>query len=590
MEAFTNTTQSRTEPQNESHPVKDFLEACGLDVNHFPVLKLIFESNEKELRTNRICVPLRIPGSNDHVYESFFRILRVLEVPLPSGSGHRKFLEIEWIIEPEPFLEKDLHPANSFLASEMSCPSCRIHFVSEPQLINDSTTQISCPQCLQQWVCNFQLNGQNGKFTRLLLDLMQKDPNEFEQLLKNWTEQPVTAGDSFYYGFFPFSFEKLEGSSSLEWLFGGNHGWSSLSNGGSRTFESLARGFLNSISLSHFKNHRLSSNSATLETTDIQIKTDIQPKEESVSGNHLSIVNSISKIPKSSAKKASEGASAYVSDNTKKISHSFSWEPTEFTGVNTVTAIYGRRRFPFGKTVAASLGLILFVGLFIYNYSSPSSATSVTQVSSVIINHPVQILAPEQAPTIPVESPSALPAMAEVAAEAKAETLPIEVAHEKIQKKTEAKIEPKSNPLIAAKIETKDTVKKLRKSLQKENSDKSESKVKSLAKAEEKISPVNPNELKAEKIDSGYREGMLHLKLHQGKEAIVAFQNVIDLDPKNADSYRGLGLAYFYDQQYAPAVKSFEKYLAMTSAGPLRQSVEEMLKLLREKATASLEH
>lgn len=129
-----------------------------------------------------------------------------------------------------------------------------------------------------------------------------------------------------------------------------------------------------------------------------------------------------------------------------------------------------------------------------------------------------------------------------------------------------AKSARKSQKAISAKRESENAVRKLRKSLQDDRPAKQSNK----------------------DLDATYRQGMLHLKLQQGKEAAEDFENIVKVDPENAPSLRGLGLAYYFDQKFDLAVMALEKYLNISKNAVDRESVEKMIQILREKvATAS---
>src|SRR5687768_15851853 len=106
---------SFTEPDLGIHPLKAFLRQAGIDVATFPKVMLYVETGGQALKSQRVYMPIPSPRSKEIVYESFFRIVRTLEVPSSTGRGHRKFLEIEWTISEEPQVEEERHAALSFV-------------------------------------------------------------------------------------------------------------------------------------------------------------------------------------------------------------------------------------------------------------------------------------------------------------------------------------------------------------------------------------------------------------------------------------------------------------------------------------------
>lgn len=88
-----------------------------------------------------------------------------------------------------------------------------------------------------------------------------------------------------------------------------------------------------------------------------------------------------------------------------------------------------------------------------------------------------------------------------------------------------------------------------------------------------------------QELDMAFRQGMLHLKMQQGEQAITEFKKALALDPRHAESYRGLGLAFVYEQKYAEAIAAFESYLQKSNAkAPDRASVKQLLNTLKERA------
>ena len=58
------------------------------------------------------------------------------------------------------------------------------------------------------------------------------------------------------------------------------------------------------------------------------------------------------------------------------------------------------------------------------------------------------------------------------------------------------------------------------------------------------------------------KDGTGYLEDGNYKEAVTAFQKAVDEGKKTAEAYRGLGMAYYEQEDYASAKDAFEKALA----------------------------
>jgi tetratricopeptide (TPR) repeat protein len=532
VEPSTQSSQT-TDPAHTGHPLKQFLQSCGFNISNFPILRFIIEVSDRSLRTHRICIPIRFIENQKNIFETYFRIARVQEIPIIGSSRHRKFLEIEWLIDPEAYTDNELHSAVSFLASELSCPSCRANFAPKPIFIDDVTAKISCPQCLQDW--NLQAKRSSAEhLPTLLLDMFRKEPDKTRELLARWTEQPVEASDSFYYSIFPYHFEQLEQSPSLELILNELPVYSALSNGPSGNFEILIRGFINHLSRAGLIEKRLPS---ALEKTDIQIKN-IADADSSQNAQVIPF-----------AKAPLELSSNLLYDAiAKKKIESFAWNPDQFT--DSKKAPPTQSTFKRGISIAVAATLFLSIGLSAYLYQG--------QTSHPIAEVPLKIEIAE----LPSDS---LVQDSEQRVEQKSE------APRKIEKLPEQQesLRPVTVPKVPdPKSASKNVVQELRKTIREEHA-------------------ASPAKNKKTTLDAAYRQGMMHLKLQQGREAAEDFENILKIDPANTSSYRGLGLAYYFDQKYDLSVKAFEKYLELAKNGDDRESIEKMLKILRERATTA---
>ncbi len=268
MKTGNSTERSLTQPDLGTHPVKSFLHECGMDTSGFPSFRLLIETTEKYIRSSGLRIPLRIPGQPGLIYESYCRILRVLEVPAITKTHHRKFLEIEWSIEEVPVLETESHPSLFFLAGETACPSCRESFQPHPDIIDEVSVRIVCPQCLHQWIMKIESGlKSNVAGVQLLLDAFYENPSHLRRALRE--EHPGTAET-----YFPVAFEAWNSGSSLDWLFGDQKGWFAITAPGEINLEVLGKSLINTFCKEYFIKSRLTNSADPLEQTEITRKED----------------------------------------------------------------------------------------------------------------------------------------------------------------------------------------------------------------------------------------------------------------------------------------------------------------------------
>lgn len=550
---------SATEPEPSTHPAKSFLHSVGLDVSDFPHIRFLIEVAEKSIRVGRCIIPLRLPDQPGYVYETVARIVRVLEVPATGGKGHRKFLEIEWIIADEPSIDEHNHPALSFLAAQVECASCREVFIPDPEVMSATSVRLACPNCLNYWSVSVAPSQIKTDTPELILDLFHKDQSKLRGLVTRWTDGPVASHDKVYYSFFPFHFENWNEGSSLEWLFDETRGWSALSNGQQSDFDNLIRGFLNLISLEHFKTTFSKSTSSQLDQTEIQRKTEIIRREETVRKaaqqvlQPLPDIERVPQIPKAEFAMADTQTEMTVTPirGPQRAEARFSWTapntavksvPLEKTNSKKISSSSNGTYFAVG---AAAIALIIVATVLIYHRATAPAQIQMSTASEVVVKS-----APTEAPLVQVVAAS--PPPAQQAAPAPVKSIP-------------------DLPKIA--LPSKAVVQKAEKmaavAQKKEEQEFKES-------AEQK-------RLREIAIDSSFRQGMLHLKLQQAKEAISEFKKVLSLDPKHAESFRGLGLAHVYEQDFEQAISSLTRYLALAGNSYDRSSVEELIATLRER-------
>ncbi|MBN8554812.1 MAG: hypothetical protein J0L93_05150 [Deltaproteobacteria bacterium] len=519
--------RSFTVPDPVEHPVKSFFENAGLDVSRFPQITFLLETTEKQFRAHKVCLPIRLPNQIGYVYEAACRVLKTLEVPLPA-SGHRKFLEIEIQIEEIPIHEDDFHETLAFLASEILCISCREVFNPDPEIVDQNAVKVTCPDCLSSWLVKIEQPGRLLKPTSLLLDLYQENPSNLAVKYNDWESQPIQADDEEYYSIFPYHFDYSENSSATEYLFGEVPTWKSLSNGTTRDFESLCKGFLNSITMNFFRNTKLLAPIARLDQTEIQRKSEITKKTTEAE---------ILKQTEKSESKAIEWPVPNILSLPKPASvTSNASKPYSLKDKVSRTA--------FALAGAAALGFIIAV--LLDNIPKPSNSNSLNKEAA-------RLESEISSATNSIPSAANIQTPSE-----KAEANSIE----SIQSRAHSLSLEKTSPIPAQPHFPKNQE----------------------TPQQKKLAEAEKNRL--EQIENSFRQGMLHLKLQQTAQAALEFQHVIDLDPANAASYRGLGLSYVYDQRFEDAIKAFEKYLKISKESFDRTSVEELIQSLKERLVA----
>jgi hypothetical protein len=542
-----------TEPERLPHPVKEFLGRCGVNVSEFPYVRFLIESSEKEIRSGRLYVPLRIPSEPGYIYDSIIRITRVLEIPAVSGVGHRKFLELEWEIDEHPVPEDALHDAIQFLGHEVMCPKCRELFNPDPDILDAYSIRIECSQCLFEWMIRATAVENNDTRVPLLLDLLRADPASMRRYLRQWDQQPIEPTNAFYFSYFPFHFDALEEKSSMDLLFGDQKGLVALSNGIGNDFELLAKGLMNQVTLEYFKRSEFSTPTQALDKTEIQRKEDIRAIAEEIPEN-TPIVRVIT----------SGETTEHIVLNGFETQKSLRFNSPSRIVEKPPTRI----RSQIIKYAYVSLGLFAlgFIGFVI---SKNINVSEIEKLSSKVLEEYERAEKAHAAKITPVKTTEANPAR----------------TMNEIMRADPVAIAPATTPTVVAPIAP--TPKENQPAKVQNKTKASALKEKTIAKLPApKISEAD-QKLKAERVESFYRQGMLHLKLQQSREAEDEFRQVLDIDPKHAPAYRGLGLAYVYDQRFTEAITAFEKYLKMAGDDFDKDSIEELVQTLRDRAANS---
>lgn len=540
---------SQTQPERPQHPIKEFLDRCGADVSEFPFVRFLIETSEKEIRSGRLYIALRIPSEPGYIYDSIIRITRVLEIPAISGEGHRKFLELEWEIDEHPVPEDSLHDAIQFLGTEVMCPKCRELFNPDPDIIDQYSIRVECSQCLFAWNIKATALEKADARVPLLLDLLRADPASMRRYLRQWDQQPIDPTNSLYFSYFPFHFENLEEQSSLDLLFGEQAGLVALSNGVGQDFELLARGLLNQISVEYFRRSEFSTPTQSLD------KTEIQRKERETVKIHedLPEVTPIVRVtPIEDQFEIKDNSIEPVVDTPRVL---------KFT-----TPIPSDRFVAHQKAKEPIAARLAFVGIgvvsILFIFYIVSKNMQITPSEPVAQTTPNALTTADESKTSPASLEQLKPVETNRSNE-DSKLLDQALAATRTEAKQEVKKEV-SKPIKRAPVAREEVA----------------------PKPSPKSSPAD-EKLKAERVETFYRQGMLHLKLQQSKEAESEFQQVIELDPKHAPAYRGLGLAFVYDQRFNEAISAFEKYLKTTQDNFDRDSIEELIQTLRERAANS---
>ncbi len=545
------TQGSTTVADGAQHPVHDLLKELGFDVSRFPVVRCVLETSEKDIRVGRMIFPLRVPAQPGYVYDSIARITRTLEIPQTGQKSHRKFLEIEWVISEIPTIDEDNHAALSFLAAQLECVWCHEPFIPDPEVINESSVRISCPNCLNYWSVSVASQSKKSKTPELLLDLFQRDMAKLKKFILRWTDGPVSSHDKNYFQYFPFNFEGWTEQTSKDLLFEDSFGWTSLSNGGAKDFESLFRGFINSLSVDYLRTLFASMASSQLEQTEIQRKTDVAKKEEAA---RLAIQEIIPTAPPAPSEQFEQTENTPTQKQSAAMAGSqrFSWaQPTtQVKEFDPATVPPPSARPGVSKSLLAAglfFAAVLIGAILVVTQESTPVATSLSS------NVTPSAQAPEATTTQVLQNQSVTP-------------LPAEVTP------SEQSTEAMNQQILAAREIVRD-----------DNSSKS--KVSANAKKKSQRVAQTLNREQVEIVDSAFRQGMLHLKLQQAREAISEFQKVLALNPKHAGAHRGLGLAEVYEQNFDNAIRALSQYLELSRNPYDKDSVEELIATLKERTT-----
>jgi len=564
-------TISETLTERAAHPVSLFLQACGLQKSQFPTVRLIVETGETYLQQNPVFVPLRIPDRSGFVYETYFRVIRVVEVPHSQDSKHRRFYEIEWKIQEAALLESEYHKLFSFISGEVECPDCRLLFIPDPVMVDPGTLRISCPSCLEDWTLQLSA-GKRRQQAKLITDSYYSDPSSLRRTMELWASPFEAKRDNNYQDYFPLEFEAWGEAGSHEWVFGDNPGFRLKLSSESTTLENVARSLINHFALKYFSNRAHLRPSSKLETTEIQRKSRVEVKNRMEAqfaqdfliseGPALENVSTAPALNESSLPEAHSMRERYSAIGVRESDWISSQK--EITVIKSMSILDSRpvraRRVPSQLlilTVSFFLSLSLIAGILSYFIVTRSHQQKVARSEA-------ENLSKVESPSGPKENIGPAAALDD-ALKPEAPSVESPQAVEPVAKPIPVKLEEKVLP--APKIVEPVQVQ--------------ESAIESV----ETEKPSSPNFAKMALIDAGFRQAMLHLKLQQSKEAIAEFKRVIELDPRHKTAFRNLGVAYVYEKRFPEAIKSFERYLSLTtgSADPDRDEVQALVSSLKER-------
>ncbi|PIR23054.1 MAG: hypothetical protein COV44_04855 [Deltaproteobacteria bacterium CG11_big_fil_rev_8_21_14_0_20_45_16] len=569
-------TISETLTERAAHPVALFLLACGLQKSQFPTVRLIVETGDTYLQQNPVFVPLRIPGRSGFVYETYFRVIRVVEVPHPQESQHRRFYEIEWKIQEAPLLESEYHKLFSFISGEVECPDCRLLFIPDPVMIDSDALRISCPSCLENWTLQLSASKRRQQ-AKLITDSYYSDPSSLRRAMELWASPFEVKSENNYQDYFPLEFEAWGEAGSHEWVFGDNPGFRLKLSSEVTTLENVARSLINHFALKYFSNRSHLRPSSKLETTEVQRKSrvEIKTRMEAQFAQDFLIPDdaiTVGASTEAASKEASSLDAHTMFERQSTIGVRQRDETSSAKEITVITAVpildsrpLKTARVPSQLlilTVSFFLSLSLIAGILSYFIvtRSPREESMKDNSATPVNERKAQSIIEVARPTAAVdEALKPETSTDEAAQDAKAQDSVVVESQVPARLEEEALPTPKiieSAPVADSVIDSVEVEK-----------------------------PSSPNFAKMALIDAGFRQAMLHLKLQQSKEAIVEFEKVIDLDPRHKTAFRNLGVAYVYEKRFPEAIKTFERYLALTtgSTDPDREEVRTIVSSLKER-------
>jgi len=440
-------------------------------------------------------------------------MIRIIEMPSSENSGHRKFIEMEWKIDENPLLEAEFHPAFSFVSGEVECPSCKTLFVADPQIIDEFSIQMTCPSCMHHWGVKIESPCFQNPKVVLLTDHFYKNYADIRREVKNWSTSKDKRGIKTYRQFFPCEFQAWDSKGSLEWFFGDRAGYKKTDLEEVADFEVLSKCFINFIALEYLNlpsDRRISSK---LETTEVHRKSEVQLKQTDLNAETPVPTFRPSRTP------------------TPEVNPARTLEAKDFTRFSLGEPTYIRRSSLSRNMMLMGLSFLLSLMLMgaLFGYFIYQSKLSEAYLARQQRLHHVktQLISPKRSnPIQKLTNASVTQTKTQPSVEQSLEPVSVTAQNKREQKTAEA------NPKLAKSAQTDGDIAK-----------------RALA-------------------DANFRQGILHLKLQQSKEAAADFEKVVALDTRNKEAYKNLGLAYIYQKEFKKALYSLRVYLRLSKKSP----------------------
>jgi tetratricopeptide (TPR) repeat protein len=556
-------TASTTWATKVSHPVRQYLESAGLDVSEFPRLKILIEVDYFFDRVYWVRIPLRLPANPGWTHEFIFRVVRTMELPREDLSGHQKFVELECTISEEPIPFEELHLSTYFLPEFMECPTCRHRFPSNTKIINQKQVEIHCAQCLNQWVLNVEPKATEKAEIRILTDQYFVEPGKLTKWIESASSPQDKSQPMIFKSFFSVIFTK-EISSEASVIFRNSPNFlRSRHDSNTSQFADFIKSLFNSWAFSSLRIY-LSERKSGLEETDICRKSQLKNQDpgslkDSEEFEMMRLAPTVVSVKSSEPFFASfQGVDSSKPQEFHKNSSNqkaavFAFAGAAFVFLTIISYFFFERSHRIQKESAdqvlemapRQLAKNLSTNSVDDRIISDSQSVKNSKENEKLLVKQTELLAQE----IPAdfEKPNMI---LEESAQPPVAVKAVNVAKEKPRSAENAIIEKGS-----------------REHKQKVDNDKT--------------MVVDP---RSTLVEAGFRQGVLHLKLQQAKEAAEEFERVIEIDPNHLESHRNLGLAYIYDRRFEEAIKILEKYLTFKDSKADRVSIEELISTLKERA------
>lgn len=594
-------SSSQTVTDKIAHPVAHFLGSLGIDISEYPKVSVLLETKEHIFKNTQTYLVMRVPGEQGLLYESVARIKRIIEIPSADLGDHRKFVEVEWFIDETGLLEEENHPAFAFLSSEVECPKCKTFFVPDAGLKNDQSLEIGCPSCLMKWEIKVDSDFINDPQPRLLSEYCAKEPEESVKLVKKW-QQPSSNTEDDRQTFFFSEFSTGQESSSLDWFFGEQRVYTQHTSRCDGDFELLWRSFFNYLYETHLKG--AVGGAANL------LHTEVFRKSELLRKNEETVTPSVFKTGAEAPSQVTEPIPI-----KKNISSAFEAEFGPFvsqTDVRSLEEVEAQqeaehpplfskqtqlhrpmtphrqdRSWVLFASLAASLMLFASLATFFYMQSRSTDSSLNNQSMAAIQPHQITSDARITNSETVVESLAVESKKKVLGTTAKNETTETDSAAlaEKAQNAdssastTELSATKEASPVEELQSADEPSAKEIKEeALAKLNAEQERQAQQAILEAEQakqreqeiaranRLAAERAAKERQERLNKVYDDGMALFNRESYEQAIGKFKEVIQLDPRHAEGYRNLGLAFVYSEQYDEGRATLETYLSL--AGP----------------------